>query len=170
MPRPGTSALTLVGLVALASEASAQVAFQPGVGTFQNGVTLSATPAVSADRRYVRLTLVPGFNALEGFDTVPVPAAVSGGGFRSVGVPVENFAGMGGLIGADPSGYGPRASGVEPTGAFASPMASALLGGDAGPFDRPRFAPARGDLLPRQARRRPSRGGTLRKAHTGARR
>ena len=47
---------------------------------FPNGVTLQVTPVVSADRRYVRMTLSPNFNALEGFDTIQVPAAVGGGG------------------------------------------------------------------------------------------
>ncbi len=34
----------------------AQVAFAPTVSSFPNGVTLNATPVVSADRRYVRMT------------------------------------------------------------------------------------------------------------------
>ena len=38
------------------------------------------TPVVSADRRYVRMTLSPFFTAIEGFDTIQVPAAVGGSG------------------------------------------------------------------------------------------
>ena len=40
---------------------------------FPNGVTLTVTPVVSADRRYVRMTLTPFFNALNGFTTIHVP-------------------------------------------------------------------------------------------------
>src|SRR5262249_55529557 len=56
------------------------VAFIPSVGTFPNGVLLSTTPVVSADRRYVRMTLSPTFTALNGFTTIQVPAAVGGSG------------------------------------------------------------------------------------------
>src|SRR5262249_5071106 len=38
------------------------------------------TPVVSADRRYVRMTLAPTFTALESFFSVQVPAAVGGSG------------------------------------------------------------------------------------------
>ncbi len=56
------------------------VAFVPQVQSFPNGVQLQVTPVVSADRRYVRMTLSPNFTAIEGFDTIQVPAAVGGGG------------------------------------------------------------------------------------------
>jgi type II secretory pathway component GspD/PulD (secretin) len=56
------------------------VAFQPTIGQFQDGVQLFVTPVVSADRRYVRMTLAPVFNSLQGFDTFTIPAAVGGGG------------------------------------------------------------------------------------------
>jgi type II secretory pathway component GspD/PulD (secretin) len=56
------------------------VAFFPSVQSFPNGVTLMVTPVVSADRRYVRMTLSPQFTAIEGFDTIQVPAAVGGSG------------------------------------------------------------------------------------------
>jgi type II secretory pathway component GspD/PulD (secretin) len=56
------------------------VAFFPSVQSFPNGVTLMVTPVVSADRRYVRMTLSPFFTAIEGFDTISVPAAVGGSG------------------------------------------------------------------------------------------
>ncbi len=57
------------------------VAFFPVVGSIPIGVTLSVTPVVSADRRYVRMTLSPFFNALNGFTTIQIPAAVGGTGF-----------------------------------------------------------------------------------------
>ena len=56
------------------------MAFIPNPTPFPNGVTLTVTPVVSADRRYVRMTLSPFFTAIEGFDTIQVPAAVGGSG------------------------------------------------------------------------------------------
>ena len=121
--------LAVVAGLASASAATAQVAFAPQVSSFPNGVTLGVTPVVSADRRYVRMTLNPQFTGLQGFDTYSVPAAVSGGGgmggagglgalgglgggrgFRSVAIPGPTFAaGMDGLIagdsGPDPSRF-----------------------------------------------------------------
>jgi type II secretory pathway component GspD/PulD (secretin) len=65
------------------------VAFTPGVGQINNGVALQVTPVVSADRRYVRMTLSPFFTAVNGFFTVNVPAAVGGGGVGGNGVSVN---------------------------------------------------------------------------------
>ena len=56
------------------------MAFSPQVGTIPDGVTLFVTPVVSADRRYVRMTLSPFFITNEGFDTFQIPAAVGGSG------------------------------------------------------------------------------------------
>jgi general secretion pathway protein D len=56
------------------------VAFQPIPSQINDGVFLFVTPVVSADRRYVRMTLSPMFNTFSGFDTISVPAAVGGGG------------------------------------------------------------------------------------------
>ncbi len=56
------------------------VAFQPVIGTIPDGVTLFVTPVVSADRRYVRMTLSPFFISFQGFQTFPTAAAVGGGG------------------------------------------------------------------------------------------
>jgi hypothetical protein len=92
------------------------VAFQPVVGALPNGPTLGVTPAVSIDRRYVRLGINPQFLAIEGFNSYLVPAAVGGGpggpgalggvGFRSV-AGGQFLAGMDGVItpGTTP-GYG----------------------------------------------------------------
>lgn len=137
-------AVTAVGLAAFAPTASAQVAFAPQVSSFPNGVSLSATPVVSADRRYVRLTVNPQFTALEGFDTYSVPAAVSGGpggpgAFRSMGIPGGTFsAGMDGVTGPVSSGYEPDAYSY----AYTSTDASVLLSGEAGYQPRMRLAPA----------------------------
>ncbi len=96
MPGPRTW-LASVGWLALgAAAASAQgVAFVPTVGYFSNGATMSVTPVVSADRRYVRMTLNPQFTGLEGFTNYAVPAAVSGGG---VGGGMGG-GGLGGIVG-----------------------------------------------------------------------
>jgi type II secretory pathway component GspD/PulD (secretin) len=56
------------------------VAFFPQVAPFPNGITLNVTPVVSADRRYVRMTLSPFFTALQSFTQIQVPAAVGGSG------------------------------------------------------------------------------------------
>lgn len=89
-----------VGFFSLAvSSASAQgVAFFPQVASFPNGVSMSATPVVSFDRRYVRLGMNPQFTVLEGFDPFQVPAAVSGGGVGpgGIGGGLVGFAGLNG--------------------------------------------------------------------------
>jgi hypothetical protein len=100
------ASIAAVGLFALlAPHSRAQaVAFQPVVSSFPNGATLSATPVVSADRRYVRLTVNPVFNSLIGFDAFSVPAAVSGGGVNG-GLPgILGGGGGGGLGGGGRAG------------------------------------------------------------------
>ncbi|WP_422928679.1 hypothetical protein [Singulisphaera sp. PoT] len=94
MDRIGTLgvAIGLLSLVPATSKAQA-VAFMPGIGSFPNGAMMSATPVVSADRRYVRLTVNPQFTVLQGFDSYSVPGAVTGGGQTGIG-------GIGGLGGA----------------------------------------------------------------------
>jgi type II secretory pathway component GspD/PulD (secretin) len=66
---------TLVPIVGAGS-----VAFQPGIGAIPDGVILNVTPVVSADRRYVRMTLSPFFQTFIEFQTFTIPAAVGGGG------------------------------------------------------------------------------------------
>ncbi|MGC8641376.1 MAG: type II secretory pathway, component PulD, partial [Isosphaeraceae bacterium] len=56
------------------------VAFMPMPMPLMNGVYLMVTPVVSADRRYIRMTLSPTFNTIQGFTTISVPAAVGGSG------------------------------------------------------------------------------------------
>jgi hypothetical protein len=77
-----------------------------GIGVIPDGVFLGVTPAVTADRRYVRLSVDTNFNTLNGFSTFPVPAAVSGGGGVAFGA--GGGLGGGGL-------FGPGAMG-EPMG------------------------------------------------------
>ncbi len=91
----------------LISTARGQVAYTPQVGTILNGAALQATPVVSADRRYVRMTLNPYFNNVNGFTTYSAPlGAVGGGGFGGGGfgggaVGGGGFAGMNGPIAGD---------------------------------------------------------------------
>jgi type II secretory pathway component GspD/PulD (secretin) len=56
------------------------VAFQPTIAALPDGVILNVTPVVSADRRYVRMTLSPFFQTFNGFSNFIIPAAVGGGG------------------------------------------------------------------------------------------
>ena len=56
------------------------VAFVPTPTPLFIGPTLSVVPVVSADRRYVRMSMTPQFNSLNGFTTIQVPAAVGGSG------------------------------------------------------------------------------------------
>ena len=56
------------------------VAFVPTPTPLFIGPTLTVVPVVSADRRYVRMSLTPQFNSLNGFTTIQVPAAVGGSG------------------------------------------------------------------------------------------
>src|SRR5438874_652597 len=104
------SGLAIVGVaialgVALASgEARGQgaVAFQPIPSQIFDGAGLSVVPAISPDRRYVRLSVNPFFQTVDGFDTFPVPAAVSGGGIGGLG----GIGGIGGIGGGGGAGGG----------------------------------------------------------------
>ena len=109
------------------SSAEAQIAFFPVVQPFQNGVSLDVAPVVSHDRRYVRMSLNFQSTAIEGFDTVSIPAAVggtgNGGGFGFGG---GGFGGGGrvtGLIG-QPSGKSPWGNAPAPIAAAKGPSLS----------------------------------------------
>jgi hypothetical protein len=95
------------------------VAFQPMVGALPNGPALGATPVVSADRRYVRLTLVPQFIGNAGFNTYSVPGAVSGG---AGGPGALGGIGAGGIGGAGVGGGGTFLAGmngvIDPTAGY----------------------------------------------------
>lgn len=84
--------LITLGIQGLVPHARGQaIAFEPVIGLAPTGSTLGVTPVVSADRRYVRLSVTPFFNVVNGFSTFGIPGAVSGG-------PSVN-AGMNGVIG-----------------------------------------------------------------------
>jgi len=154
MSRFHTTFAVLAAGVAATTPAHAQVAFVPNVASFPNGVTLGVTPVVSADRRYVRMTINPQFTGLEGFDAVSVPAAVSGGGlggFRSVPAP-------GPTISAGMDGFGGFDSDCAGSAHDENPAATALLSGGAGISSGAQFrGPAGGPRMPDSAKR-PSRG------------
>lgn len=108
-----------VGTSAGRAEAQA-VAFQPVVGSLPDGVGLNVVPTVSADRRYVRVSVDAGFQAVNGFQAIGVPFAVSGlgggggggaTGLRSVGVAMGMDGPVARGMGATPSGpTGPGAA------------------------------------------------------------
>ena len=110
--------LALAGLLTLVEgSASAQaIGFAPGVGALPDGVMLNVTPAVSADRRYVRLALGFGSQTVSGFNTFPVVGAVGGGGNGQMagGMGGMGGGGLGGLAGGFHGG-GLRSIGVGPT-------------------------------------------------------
>lgn len=110
------------------------IGFQPVPAPFPSGTILDVTPAVSADRRYVRLSLNPTFSVLNGFTNYTVPAAVSGGGAGMNGA-IGGLGGAGGL-GALGGGNGVRSVGLGgPTVAGAAP--GLILGTPAGdPFEQ----------------------------------
>jgi hypothetical protein len=96
------SVCVLLGLVAfgipcLGTDAFGQgaVAFTPNIGIAPTGETMTVTPVVSPDRRYVRLTVNPFFNAVNGFSSFTTPlGAVGGAGGNAVG-----GGGLGGALG-----------------------------------------------------------------------
>jgi hypothetical protein len=92
----GTALLAALVVLAPGRAKAQAVGFTPGVGQVSDGVFLSATPVVSADRRYVRLSLSPQAQAIGGFSTFPVPAAIAGGG---------NGGGGGGGLGGAGGGF-----------------------------------------------------------------
>ncbi len=57
------------------------IIYTPVVGLIPTGQTLTVTPVVSADRRYVRLTMSPFFNALNSIQNFTFGAGAVGGGF-----------------------------------------------------------------------------------------
>lgn len=79
--RFGIATSLAVALLAPALFAQA-VAFQPVVGSLPSGPILNTTPAISLDRRYVRLGINAQFIDNAAFSTYNVPAAVGGGAER----------------------------------------------------------------------------------------
>ena len=96
------------------------VAFQPGLGSVLDGAALNVTPVVSADRRYVRMSLTPYFNGVQGFQTVVVPGAVSSGGGFGGGL-------NGGFGGGGNRGFGSVGPGALGPGAIPAQSGAPFL-------------------------------------------
>jgi len=90
-------ALGLFVLIGGWPRADAQaIAYNPVIGFIPTGQTLTVTPVVSADRRYVRMTLNPFFNALNSISTFNFAGgAVGGGGVTGGGVGLGGGGGFG---------------------------------------------------------------------------
>ncbi len=131
--------LTTLGAFAAPGAARGQgaVGFQPVVGSLPDGVQLNAIPAVSADRRYVRLSLNVGFQTIDGFSTFPVPAAVGGGGVNRGAL---GGSGLGGLLGGG-GGAGGGGAGAGGAGGAGNAGAVGVVSGMNGVIDS---APAPG--------------------------
>ena len=81
------------------------VAFAPNVQIFTEGVTLLVTAVVSADRRYVRLSLVPDFRSITDVFTFTFSGTGGSSGGNSGGSST-GFQGNGGSIGGGGGGSG----------------------------------------------------------------
>ena len=136
-------AVGLLGLLGSSDRAQAQaVAFNPTVSSLPDGVGLSVTPAVSADRRYVRLSLNVGFQTIDGFSNFPVPGAVSGGGNGGGGGGLGGLGGLGGGGGGGAGGGGAvgggGGGGIAVVSGMNGPVGPGMQGGSGG------FAPSMG--------------------------
>ena len=105
--------LTIVAGVGLAGaftprQATAQaIAFTPTIGTAPDGVGMSVTPVVSADRRYVRLSISAGFSTVDRFQNLNIPlGAVAGGPGAGGGMGGGAIVGGGGMGGGGGAGFG----------------------------------------------------------------
>ena len=103
--------VTSVAVIVLTPALFAQgVAFQPVVGSLPSGPILNTTPAVSIDRRYVRLGINAQFIDNAAFSTFVVPGAVSGG---PSGPGALGGVGLGGAGGAAGGGGGQFLAGMD---------------------------------------------------------
>ena len=98
---------------------------------------MTVTPVVSADRRYVRVSVNAFFNDLNGFSTFSFPgAAVAGGGAGNLGGAGAGInAGMNGIIGDDDYQSGVQvgtAANAAPAGGQTNGLRAGPLPGDGG--------------------------------------
>ena len=97
----------LAGPLTPASVTAQAVAFTPNIGTAPDGVAMSVTPAVSAERRYVRLSVAANFSTVTSFQNLNIPlAAVAGGPGGGGGMGGGAILGGGGLGGVGGGGLG----------------------------------------------------------------
>jgi general secretion pathway protein D len=82
--------------------ANGAVAFDPIIQSFLDGTTLQVIPVVSADRRYVRVTIIPIISSIESDNprTIQVGGAAGGGGIgggnagqatATIQLPIQNI-------------------------------------------------------------------------------
>lgn len=64
------------------------IAFSPNIQSLPVGITLNVTPVVTADRRYVRLSLNPTFISDPSFQNFTVAGGVGGGGLGGQGAAI----------------------------------------------------------------------------------
>jgi hypothetical protein len=117
--------LTILALAPTTARGQGAIAFQPVPAPIFDGANLGVTPAVSADRRYVRIGVNAGFQTVNGFTTLNIPVgAVSGGpgGFAGMNGPIGGGGGHGGAGGLGPAAMGPPAATTPPV------MTAAALG------------------------------------------
>ena len=108
------------------------IGFQPGVGVAPDGVAMTAIPAVSADRRYVRVSVDAQFSTIDGFQNIGIPFGVSGfGGLGSAGAGLGLGGAAGGAAGAGLGGGG--GAGLRSVG-LAMGMDGPLAGGGMGSY------------------------------------
>lgn len=154
------------------SIARAQIAYTPIVSPILNGAALTAQPVVSADRRYVRMTLNPYFNVVNGFTTYSAPIGAVGGGFPGAfgggfggfGGGFGGFGGMGGVGMAGPmvtvAGYGD--TGTYLAGDYPPPTSRRQTGvgfGAIDPFGQEGVIPVGNGLMDGRAAAAPMGGG-----------
>lgn len=137
--RPGLVLASVVACLACCGSSvfGQSIAYEPVVSPILNGAALTATPVVSADRLYVRMTLNPYFNTVNGFTTYSAPVgAVSGGGVVGGG---GNLAGMNGvMLGGGGGGMGGAAAG----GGLAGPTAAMTRFNQTGTYLAGDFVPS----------------------------
>jgi hypothetical protein len=128
----GVVALIAVCFSGLSSFARGQggIAFIPIPAPALSGETMTVTPAVTPDRRYVRLSVNGYFNAINGFTnyTAPLGAVSGGGGGGGGGGGLGGGLGGGGLGGGGFGGAGGADGGPLGFGTFDAGM-NGILGG-----------------------------------------
>jgi hypothetical protein len=128
----------LAGLLMAPGRAEAQaVGFFPNVGSANDGVSMSVVPVVTADRRYVRLSLNANFSVINGFNNFPVAGAVGGGGIGpgGGGLGGAGGGGLGGLGGAGGGAGVGNAGGGNAGGGFRNVFGGAGLADSGVPYN-----------------------------------
>jgi hypothetical protein len=109
---PMRSVWVLLGLVTVwlqclgADTFGQAAAFDPIIGSAPTGQTMTVTPVVSADRRYVRLSVNPFFNAVNGFTSFNTPLGAASGAGGMGGGGMGGAGGLGGVGGGGLGGAG----------------------------------------------------------------